>query len=62
MAPNKSKFEGRKIRISPTVDRLFPTVKMVGFISSLEANFGDNPSKTFEYDIRNCPGLGLGCI
>jgi hypothetical protein len=28
----------------------------------VEANFGDNPAKPFEYDIRHCPGMGLEWI
>jgi hypothetical protein len=43
------------------VDRLFPTVTLwVGM--SLEANFGNNPAKPFEYDIKKCPGMGLEWI
>jgi hypothetical protein len=46
------------------VDRLYPTITVfdseVDF--SLDANFGDDPAKPFEYDIINCPGLGLACI
>jgi hypothetical protein len=61
MVPNKYKFAGRKIPITPTVDRLFPTVKMFENMS-LEANFGDDPVTPFEYDIKNCPGLELVCI
>jgi hypothetical protein len=34
---SKSKFAGRKIRISPTVDRLFPAITMGPVISSFEA-------------------------
>jgi hypothetical protein len=55
-------FLGRKMHISPMVDRLYPTVKMLSFVSSCEANFGDDLTKPFEYDIHNCPGLGLACI
>jgi hypothetical protein len=58
--PN-NKFAGRKIPISPAVDRLFPAVTMTPGVS-IEANFGDNPAKPFEYDIKNCPGLELACI
>jgi hypothetical protein len=61
MALNKSKFAGRKISINPTVDRLFPAVAIVANVS-IEANFGDDPAKPFEYDIQNCPGLELACI
>jgi hypothetical protein len=28
----------------------------------VEANFGDNPKKPFEYDIKKCPGMGLEWI
>jgi hypothetical protein len=59
---NEYKFAGKKIQIRPTVDRLFPTVTMWDYEPFLEANFGDNPAKPFEYDIKNCPGLGLACI
>jgi hypothetical protein len=61
MASNKLIFAGRKIPISPTVDRLFPAVT-IRPDESFEANFGDDPAKPFEYDIYNCPGLGLACI
>jgi hypothetical protein len=44
------------------VDRLFPTVTMAPSYPPLEANFGDDPAKPFEYDIHNCPGLELACI
>jgi hypothetical protein len=57
----KYKFLGRKIPISPTVDRLFPAVKIMAN-ESIEANFGNNPAKPFMYDIKNCTGLELACI
>jgi hypothetical protein len=60
--PHKSNYADRKIPISPEVDELFPTVTTLSIDSSLEANFGDDPAKPFEYDIKNCPGLGLTCI
>jgi hypothetical protein len=41
------------------VDQLFPTVE-VGF--TVEANFGDDLAKPFEYDVKNCPGMGLNYI
>jgi hypothetical protein len=44
------------------VDRLFPAVTMLSVVSSIEVNFGDDKAKPFEYDIKNCPGLGLDCI
>jgi hypothetical protein len=25
----------------------------------IEANFGDDPAKPFEYDIHKCPGMAL---
>jgi hypothetical protein len=56
------RFAGKKIPISPTVDRLFPAVTMLPEVSYIEANFGDDPAKPFEYDIKNCLGLGLACI
>jgi hypothetical protein len=43
------------------VDRLFPAVKMMP-VKSLEANFGDDPAKPFEYDIHTCPGLELALV
>jgi hypothetical protein len=61
MAPNKYKFTARKIPISPTVDRLYPTVRLFAN-TAIETNFGDDPEKPFEYDIHICPGLGLDCI
>jgi hypothetical protein len=57
-----SKFAGWKIPISPTVDRLFPSVTMLWKVSLLEANFGDDPAKPFQYDINTCPGLELDCV
>jgi hypothetical protein len=53
---------GNQIPISPSpsVVFLFPSIRMREFYS--EVNFGDDPAKPFEYDIRNCPGLGLACI
>jgi hypothetical protein len=60
--PNKSKFAGQKISINnPTVDHLFPAVQLFAN-TTLKANFGDDPTKPFEYDIKNCPGLELACI
>jgi hypothetical protein len=55
------KFAGRKIPINPTVDRLFPTVRLFAN-TTIVANFGGDAAKPFEYDIHNCPGLELGCI
>jgi hypothetical protein len=48
-------FSGRQFQIDPRVDRLFPTVTLWDHMS-LEANFGDNPAKPFEYDIKNVLG------
>jgi hypothetical protein len=48
--------------IDPTVDHLVPTVSFWDDDISLEANFGDNPAKSFEYDIKKCPGMGLEWI
>jgi hypothetical protein len=56
---------GKQIRISPSVDRLVPAVSIlydVYLFPSIEANFGDDKDKPFQYDIRNCPGMGLDCI
>jgi hypothetical protein len=58
---NKNYFPGRPFPIDPTVDCLIPTVKLCDQMS-LEANFGDNPAKLFEYDIKKCPGMGLEWI
>jgi hypothetical protein len=44
------------------VDYLFPTVTLWDEMSSIEANFGDNPAKPFAYDIQKCPGMGLEWI
>jgi hypothetical protein len=52
---------GRQIPIDPTVEHLFPSVPLWDDMS-VEANFGDNPAKPFEYDIRHCPGMGLEWI
>jgi hypothetical protein len=51
---------GKQIPINPSVSRLFPTVRMQEWYT--EANFGDDPAKPFEYDVKNFPGLGLACI
>jgi hypothetical protein len=40
------------------VDKLVPTVSLWNDMS-VEANFGDNPAKPFEYDIKKCLGMGL---
>jgi hypothetical protein len=62
ITPNKSKFAGRKIPITPTVDRLFPTVLLFGSDAIVEANFGDNKAKPFVYDLEKCLGLELACV
>jgi hypothetical protein len=36
------------------VELIFPTVTLWDDMS-VEANFGDNPSKPFEYDTKNAP-------
>jgi hypothetical protein len=54
-------FSGRQFPIDPTVDHLLPTVSLWGDMS-VEANFGDNPAKPFEYDIKKCPGMELEWI
>jgi hypothetical protein len=51
-----------KMPISPSVDHLFPAVTLLSRTSSIEANFGDHKDKPFEYDIQNCPGLGMEWI
>jgi hypothetical protein len=43
------------------VDHLVPTVALWDEMS-VEANFGDNPAKPFEYDIKKCPGMGFEWI
>jgi hypothetical protein len=48
-------FTGKPIKISPLVDRLFPTVNIN--YDSVEANFGDNSAKPFNYDMKMCPSL-----
>jgi hypothetical protein len=58
-SPNKN-YSDRQFPIEPTVDHLVPTVTM--WDMSMEANFGDNPAKPFEYDIKKCPGMGLEWI
>jgi hypothetical protein len=51
---------GKQIPINPTADCLYPLVKMGDYADmSLETNFGDDPAKSFKYDIEKCPGLGL---
>jgi hypothetical protein len=61
-SPNKKYyFSGRQIPIDPTVDRFFPTITLWNGLS-VEANFGDNPAKPFEYDILKCSGMGLEWI
>jgi hypothetical protein len=53
---NIVKFTGNPIPINPTVDILYPTVSMAGN-ASVEANFGDDSAKPFQYDINKCSGL-----
>jgi hypothetical protein len=54
-------FKGQKIPISPSVDvdHLFPAVTISYRPSSIEANFGNDKHKPFEYDIKKCSGMGL---
>jgi hypothetical protein len=52
------KFTGKPIPINSTMDHLFPTLSILG-IASVEANFGDDMTKPFRYDIDKCPGLNL---
>jgi hypothetical protein len=61
MSPNKNYFSGCQFPIDPTVDHLIPTAELWDYMS-LEANFGDNPAKPFEYDIKKCPGMALEWI
>jgi hypothetical protein len=49
-------FVGKQMPISPSGDCLYPTLEIRN--DSLEANFGNDPAKPFEYDIETCPGLG----
>jgi hypothetical protein len=51
------KFTGKPIPIISTADTLYPTVSIHDGL--LEANFGDNPAKSFKYDIEKCPGMGF---
>jgi hypothetical protein len=48
------KFTEKQIPINSTVDILYPTVSMLGNVS-VEANFGDDLSKPFKYDINKFP-------
>jgi hypothetical protein len=54
-------FSDHQIPIDPTVDHLFPTVAL-RYDIPLEANFGNNPAKSFEYDIKKCPGMEVEWI
>jgi hypothetical protein len=42
-------------------DHLFPTATFLldGGLDSIEENFGNDKERPFEYDINNCPGMGL---
>jgi hypothetical protein len=51
-------FAGKPIPINSTVDILYPTVSMFGKLS-FEANFGDDLSKPFKYDINKFPWMGV---
>jgi hypothetical protein len=53
-----NEFAGKKIPISPVENCLFPTIKICGDIC-LEANFGDDPTKPFIFDILKCPELNF---
>jgi hypothetical protein len=50
-------FTGKPIPITPSVDRLYPTVRMV--CSALTANFGYDLAKPFKFDIEKCAELEL---
>jgi hypothetical protein len=49
-------FAGNQIPIERPLYELHPTA-IVQTNSSMEANFGTDPTKPFEYDIDKCPGL-----
>jgi hypothetical protein len=50
-------FQGKQFPVpKPAVDRLYPTITMWSSLS-LEANFGEDPAKPFQYNIDTCPGL-----
>jgi hypothetical protein len=53
---NATGLTGNKLPISPTVDRLFPTVT-ISWNNSLAANFGEVATECFQYDIKTSPGL-----
>jgi hypothetical protein len=60
----KHLFVGQQIPITPLplVDRLVPEVSIFQNVMTLEANFGDDMDKPFQYDIKNCPGMGMEWI
>jgi hypothetical protein len=55
----KIQFTGKQIPIIHPAgdDRLYPTVSFRNL--SLEANFGNDLSNPFKYDVIKCPGLIL---
>jgi hypothetical protein len=42
-------FIGKQMSISSSVDCLYPTLEM--YYASVEANFGNDPAKPFQYNI-----------
>jgi hypothetical protein len=56
-----AKFTGKPIPINSTVDSLYPTVSMYGGFGNVfvEANFGDDSAKAFQYNIYKCLGVNL---
>jgi hypothetical protein len=57
-------FLGKRILITPSVDRLFPEISIFGSqnVLTFVTNFGNDKDKPFQYDINNCPGMELDCI
>jgi hypothetical protein len=51
-------LQEKKIAISPVENCLLPTIKIGGDLS-LEANFGDDSTKPFKFDILKCPELNV---
>jgi hypothetical protein len=41
---------------------LFPAISLFYAPYSIEANFGNDKNKPFEYDINKCLGMGLDCF
>jgi hypothetical protein len=49
-------FTGNPLPIKLPLHQLYPTTS-VQINSSVEANFGTDSAKPFEYDIDKCPGM-----